>query len=181
MGKKPQHSPHGVWNSCYKAKGPNGRARLPKTMELPQLQKGVHVVTSRTFRALFSTIALFLALPEHSLATTKTVGPAGQGYDYTSLKTAADAASSGDTILVWPNTGGYVETVIIKQGVKVLGQDPNNRPEIKLNSSDGAATNGVVQFSDIGSGTMEWFSFRILGREQLSWTASISEGDHQSE
>jgi len=65
---------------------------------------------------------------------TYTVGPPGSGADYTRIQDAVDAASDGDTIVVWDWL--YVENVIVDKALNILGTNPNTTIVSASNSLD---------------------------------------------
>src|SRR5262245_232238 len=72
-----------------------------------------------------------------ALATDWIVGPPGSGAQFTTIQAAVNAAQPGDRVLVMP--GSYAGTVVIAQGIEVLGSGSG-----VTTISTSAGPNGVV-------------------------------------
>ena len=96
-------------------------------------------------RVLLSVVAAALSIAGLSLAATLEVDDSG-GTPYTTIQGAIDAATSGsDDVFV--RCGTYIETITMREGVPVRGEDPN------CVIVDAGEAGPVVTMTDLSSAT----------------------------
>lgn len=104
-------------------------------------------------------ILSFLLLVIHAQSTTTTIIVAKSGGDYTTIQAAVDAASAGDTILIYPGT--YAETLTIQKNVNLVGVTSDTCIITRNFAQSGAASfgDGTV---NIGGGALNLASISNL-------------------
>jgi hypothetical protein len=93
-------------------------------------------------------------------ATTITVGKGG-GYDYSAIQAAIDAATTGDTVVVYPAT--YVENVNFKgKNIVLQSTSPTSESVVAATIIDGNQAESVVVFrgSETSSCVLSGFTLR---------------------
>jgi parallel beta-helix repeat protein len=94
-----------------------------KTTFLILLSVGLVLATVGVFfRPLHALFPLRVGISQDPM--TYTVGPPGSGADYTKIQDAINAASDGDTVIVW--NWMYVENVVVDKSLNIIGTSPNS-------------------------------------------------------
>ena len=95
------------------------------------------------------------------------------GCDYTSIQTAIDAAATGDTINVSPNTGGYLEALTIDKPVKIIGKKSLNGPDAWTVGTAGNSSGPVLKYL---AGYPEMISFQSNNIELKGFEIDVQGG-----
>jgi hypothetical protein len=115
-------------------------------------------------------LLLAAALPAVASAATWTVGPVGSGADFNSIQAAIDAASPGDTLLIYYSSPKYGPFVVDKP-LRLIGQGFNH---VIVQGTPAPGEFSVAQVRDIPAGQEVVIAGLGLRGSGPAWTATPS-------
>jgi len=106
-------------------------------------------------------------------AVGNTLIVAKSGGQYTTIQSAVTAASSGDTVLVYP--GEYDEAITLKDGVDIVAVNPENTKILQQVTDNSVAVNSYCKINiDVSNGTTE--GLVISGASNITWIGNVIGG-----
>jgi hypothetical protein len=123
------------------------------------------------FKIALLILTAMIAAPTSLLAATKTVCPTG--CDFTTIQAAIDAAATGDTINVSPNTGGYLEALTVDKPVKIIGKKSLNGADAWTTGTAGSSSGPVLKYL---TGYPEMISFQSNNIELKGFEIDVQGG-----